>query len=108
MLSLSNAFNEEDFRDFDRRVQAGAGKSTYICELKIDGLAVSLKYENGMFVQGSTRGDGTVGEDITANLKTIRTVPVELIRTGFNRSARRSVYAEEIIHAIECYAGRKW
>ena len=78
MLSLSNAFNEEDIRDFDRRVQAGAGKATYICELKIDGLAVSLKYENGMFIQGSTRGDGTVGEDITANLKTIRTVPLKL------------------------------
>ncbi|WP_252504245.1 NAD-dependent DNA ligase LigA [Sporosarcina sp. Marseille-Q4943] len=78
MLSLSNAFNEEDIRDFDRRVQAGTGKATYICELKIDGLAVSLKYENGTFIQGSTRGDGTVGEDITANLKTIRTVPLKL------------------------------
>ncbi|MCG7345642.1 NAD-dependent DNA ligase LigA [Sporosarcina sp. ACRSL] len=78
MLSLSNAFNEEDIRDFDRRVRAGAGQATYICELKIDGLAVSLKYENGMFVQGSTRGDGTEGEDITANLKTIRTVPLKL------------------------------
>ncbi|MGG0670549.1 NAD-dependent DNA ligase LigA [Lederbergia citrisecunda] len=78
MLSLSNVFNEEDIRDFDRRVQAGAGQVSYICELKIDGLAVSLKYENGTFVQGSTRGDGTVGEDITANLKTIRTVPLKL------------------------------
>lgn len=78
MLSLSNAFNEEDIRDFDRRVQAGAGQASYICELKIDGLAVSLKYENGTFVQGSTRGDGTVGEDITANLKTIRTIPLKL------------------------------
>ncbi|WP_262177049.1 NAD-dependent DNA ligase LigA [Saccharococcus sp. Marseille-Q5394] len=78
MLSLSNVFNEEDIRDFDRRVQAEAGNATYICELKIDGLAVSLKYENGTFVQGSTRGDGTVGEEITANLKTIRTVPLKL------------------------------
>jgi DNA ligase (NAD+) len=78
MLSLSNVFNEEDIRDFDRRVQAGAGRVSYICELKIDGLAVSLKYENGTFVQGSTRGDGTVGEDITANLKTIRTIPLKL------------------------------
>jgi DNA ligase (NAD+) len=78
MLSLSNAFNEDDIRDFDRRVRGGAGQATYICELKIDGLAVSLKYENGVFVQGSTRGDGTVGEDITANLKTIRTVPLKL------------------------------
>lgn len=79
MLSLSNVFNEEDIRDFDRRVQAGAGHSiTYICELKIDGLAVSLKYENGRFIQGSTRGDGTIGEEITANLKTIRAIPLKL------------------------------
>ncbi|WP_339253809.1 NAD-dependent DNA ligase LigA [Sporosarcina sp. FSL W8-0480] len=79
MLSLSNVFNEEDIRDFDRRVQAGAGHAiTYICELKIDGLAVSLKYENGIFIQGSTRGDGTIGEDITANLKTIHAIPLKL------------------------------
>lgn len=79
MLSLSNVFNEEDIRDFDRRVQAGAGHSiTYICELKIDGLAVSMKYENGRFIQGSTRGDGTIGEEITANLKTIRAIPLKL------------------------------
>ncbi|MCG7337408.1 NAD-dependent DNA ligase LigA [Sporosarcina sp. ACRSM] len=79
MLSLSNAFNEEDLREFDRRVQAATGHQvTYICELKIDGLAISLKYVDGRFVQGSTRGDGTVGEDITGNLKTIRTIPLRL------------------------------
>lgn len=79
MLSLSNVFNEEDIRDFDRRVQAGAGHTlSYICELKIDGLAVSLKYENGAFIQGSTRGDGTIGEDITVNLKTIHAIPLKL------------------------------
>lgn len=79
MLSLSNAFNEQDLRDFDRRVQEGAGaKVSYICELKIDGLAVSLRYVDGRFVQGATRGDGTVGEEITENLKTIRTVPLRL------------------------------
>ena len=78
-LVLSNAFNEEDLREFDRRVQAAAGHNvSYICELKIDGLAISLRYEDGKFVQGSTRGDGTVGEDITANLKTIRTIPLRL------------------------------
>lgn len=79
MLSLSNAFNEEDLRDFDKRVQAAIGQNvSYICELKIDGLAISLRYENGKFQQGATRGDGTVGEDITANLKTIRTIPLQL------------------------------
>lgn len=79
MLSLSNAFNVEDLRDFDRRVQEATGsKVSYICELKIDGLAISLRYVDGKFTQGATRGDGTVGEDITANLRTIRTVPLRL------------------------------
>jgi DNA ligase (NAD+) len=78
MLSLGNAFNEQDLKDFDRRVRQGAGEVTYVCELKIDGLAVSLTYENGKFVRGATRGDGTVGEDITANLKTIRSIPLRL------------------------------
>ena len=80
MLSLSNAFNENDLRDFDRRVRQGVGDEfSYVCELKIDGLAVSLKYENGLFIQGSTRGDGQVGEDITSNLKTIRSIPLRLL-----------------------------
>ncbi|PYZ96567.1 DNA ligase (NAD(+)) LigA [Alteribacter lacisalsi] len=79
MLSLSNAFNAEDLRDFDRRVQQGTGrKARYSCELKIDGLAVTLKYEKGRFVRGATRGDGTVGEDITSNLKTIPSIPLRL------------------------------
>ncbi|WP_203248536.1 NAD-dependent DNA ligase LigA [Sporosarcina beigongshangi] len=79
MLSLSNAFNEGDLREFDRRAQEAVGhRVSYICELKIDGLAVSLRYEDGKFVQGSTRGDGSVGEDITASLKTIRTIPLRL------------------------------
>lgn len=79
MLSLGNAFNEADLRDFDRKVQQGVeGVPNYVCELKIDGLAVSLRYEKGMFVQGSTRGDGTEGEDITINLKTVRSIPLRL------------------------------
>lgn len=79
MLSLSNAFNEEDLREFDRKVRQAIGdKFSYVCELKIDGLAISLKYENGVFVQGATRGDGVVGEDITTNLKTIRAIPLRL------------------------------
>lgn len=79
MLSLSNAFNEEGLRDFDRKVRQAIGDHfSYICELKIDGLAIALRYENGVFVQGATRGDGTVGEDITANLKTIRAIPLRL------------------------------
>lgn len=79
MLSLSNAFGEEDLRDFDRKIRQAIGNDfSYVCELKIDGLAISLRYENGVFIQGATRGDGTVGEDITANLKTIRAIPLRL------------------------------
>jgi DNA ligase (NAD+) len=79
MLSLGNAFNEEDLRDFDRRVRQAVGDDfSYVCELKIDGLAVSLRYEKGVFVQGATRGDGSIGEDITSNLKTIRSIPLKI------------------------------
>ncbi|URM32809.1 NAD-dependent DNA ligase LigA [Cytobacillus firmus] len=79
MLSLGNAFNEQDLRDFDRRVRQGTGENvSYVCELKIDGLAVSLRYEDGLFILGATRGDGSIGENITANLKTIRSMPLRL------------------------------
>lgn len=79
MLSLANAFNEQDLRDFDRRVRQAVGDDyAYVCELKIDGLAVSLRYEGGVFVQGATRGDGEIGEDITVNLRTIRSIPLRL------------------------------
>ncbi|MED4882694.1 NAD-dependent DNA ligase LigA [Bacillus smithii] len=79
MLSLANAFGEGDLRDFDRRVRESLNEEySYVCELKIDGLAVSLSYENGVFVQGSTRGDGAIGEDITMNLRTIHSIPLRL------------------------------
>lgn len=79
MLSLGNAFNEQDLRDFDRRIRQAVGDDfSYVCELKIDGLAVSLRYEDGLFSQGATRGDGTIGEDITANLRTIKSIPLRL------------------------------
>ncbi|MGE7024234.1 NAD-dependent DNA ligase LigA [Solibacillus cecembensis] len=79
MLSLSNAFNEGDLRDFDRKIRQAIGDNfSYVCELKIDGLAISLRYDNGVFVQGATRGDGSVGEDITMNLKTIRAIPLRI------------------------------
>jgi len=80
MLSLGNAFEEQELRDFDRRVKSAlpGEKVDYVAELKIDGLAVSLFYENGLFVQGATRGDGETGEEITANLKTIPSIPLRL------------------------------
>lgn len=80
MLSLDNAFSAEELQEFDRRVRSLAeGEPVeYVCELKIDGLSVSLIYENGLFVQGATRGDGAVGEDVTENLKTIGAIPLRL------------------------------
>jgi DNA ligase (NAD+) len=78
MLSLSNTYNEDEVRDFDRRVRSALGQEPfkYVCELKFDGVAVSLRYSNGMFVRGATRGDGTRGDEITQNLKTIRSIPL--------------------------------
>jgi DNA ligase (NAD+) len=81
MLSLDNAFSEEDVRDFDRRVRERLGQEApvhYSAEPKLDGLAISARYENGMFVQGATRGDGETGEDITHNLRTIKALPMRL------------------------------
>ena len=78
MLSLSNAFNEDDLRDFDNRIKKMASNITYFAELKIDGLAVTLHYEDGKLLRGATRGDGIIGEDITNNLKTIQTVPLAI------------------------------
>jgi DNA ligase (NAD+) len=79
MLSLGNAFGEADLKDFDRKIRQITNNDViYVAELKIDGLAVSLHYENGNFTQGATRGDGSVGEDITHNLKTIKSIPLKL------------------------------
>ena len=87
MLSLANAFSHDELRAFDARVRRGLGlppapdpaaELRYVAELKIDGLAVTLRYERGRFVQGATRGDGTTGEDVTANLRTIEAVPRRL------------------------------
>ncbi len=81
MLSLSNTYNEEEVRDFDRRVRSPLGKEPYdyACELKFDGVAISLRYERGVFVQGATRGDGVQGDEITQNLRTIRSIPLRLL-----------------------------
>ncbi len=85
MLSLENAFSEEEVRDFDRRVRermSGSEVVDYTAEPKLDGLAVSLTYKGGEFVQGATRGDGTTGEEVTANLRVIRAVPLRLRGDG--------------------------
>ncbi len=92
MLSLANAMNAEELKDFDRRVRQSVGDEvSYVCELKIDGLAVALLYEGGKFVRGATRGDGTTGENITNNLKTIHTIPLKL-KDGVNIEVRGEAY----------------
>ncbi|OBY90088.1 DNA ligase (NAD(+)) LigA [Pseudomonas sp. AU11447] len=96
MLSLGNAFEEQDLNDFDRRVRegladqlpssdlfGGGAEVEYSCEPKLDGLAVSLLYENGVLTRGATRGDGTTGEDISVNVRTIRNVPLRLKGVGW-------------------------
>jgi DNA ligase (NAD+) len=100
MLSLGNVFNEEELRGFDARVRRGLGLAPapepvpelrYVAELKIDGLAISLRYERGRFVQGATRGDGTTGEDVTANLRTISVLP-DRLREPISAEIRGEVY----------------
>ena len=79
MLSLSNAFSEQDLRDFDKRVQEYVGENVeYVVEFKIDGLSVGLTYNNGEFEKGATRGDGVVGEDISQNLMTVKSIPLKI------------------------------
>lgn len=118
MLSLGNAFEEDDLREFDRRVREGldlpAGSEVaYSCEPKLDGLAVSLLYENGHLVRGATRGDGSTGEDISANVRTIRNVPLKLRGEGWPEvlEVRGEVYMSkagfERLNAAQAEAGGK-
>ncbi|MCK4960580.1 MAG: NAD-dependent DNA ligase LigA, partial [Planctomycetes bacterium] len=81
MLSIDNTYNADELRAFDQRVAKGLGDSDYeyVVELKIDGLAINLRYENGMLVTAATRGDGQVGDDATANVRTIKAVPLTLL-----------------------------
>lgn len=94
MLSLANAFSAEELRAFDRRVKNGLSgmPAEYITELKIDGLSMNLIYKNGFLVQGVTRGDGKVGEDVTANIKTIKTIPLFIENAPVYMEVRGEVY----------------
>jgi DNA ligase (NAD+) len=101
MLSLNNAFTIEEIRDFDRRVAEllEGEKYRYVAELKFDGVAVRLKYENGILVLGATRGDGVQGDDITNNIKTIRSIPLRLINPDekfLNIEVRGEVYMNKV------------
>lgn len=94
MQSLGDVFSKEELFDFDNRVKTGleGGKYEYVVEMKIDGLSVSLEYENGEFFRGSTRGDGNIGENITENLKTVRSIPLKLENAPEFLEVRGEVY----------------
>ena len=94
MLSLANAFSTEELRTFDQRVKKiiPQRRLEYVVELKIDGLAVALVYENGIFVRGATRGDGVTGEEITSNLRTVKAIPLKLF--GKDMPSRVEIYGE--------------
>ena len=94
MLSLGNVFNEDEIRDFDSRIKKAGINPTYVCELKIDGLSVSLRYEDGVLVSGATRGDGVTGEDITNNVKTIKVIPLKLNKP-ITIEVRGEIYMEK-------------
>jgi len=98
MLSLQDVFDYGELEDFLKRIEKDLGKPTeevdFVCELKIDGSAVSLLYENGKFVRGATRGDGLTGEDITSNLKTINSIPLSLLDNGMDIPDRLEVRGE--------------
>jgi len=100
MLSLSNAFSDKELLDFDKRIKKYFPQKffNYIVELKIDGLAIALVYENGILQRGTTRGDGFIGEDITQNLRTINSVPLRLIK--FNDIKRIEVYGEVYMNKV--------
>lgn len=94
MLSLGNVFNEEEVRDFDSKIRKMGINPEYVCELKIDGLSVSLVYEKGVLIRGVTRGDGIVGEDITHNVKTIKAIPLKLKET-IDIEVRGEIYMDK-------------
>lgn len=97
MESLQDAFSYEEIEDFDRRVKETFQDASYIVEPKIDGLSVSLEYENGVFTRGSTRGDGVTGEEITANLRTIKSIPLRLSRNLPFIEVRGEVYMKKSV-----------
>ena len=80
MLSLDNTYNEDELRDWERRVHELSGREDvdYVCELKLDGMSLALHYEDGRLVRGITRGDGTMGEDVTLNVRTVRSIPLSI------------------------------
>src|SRR5438105_7513583 len=88
MLSLDNAYSEEELRAWERRVHELSGREDieYVCELKLDGMSLALRYEGGKLVRGITRGDGNVGEDVTANVRTVRSIPLGISKDKLKKA----------------------
>ncbi|PYV95763.1 MAG: NAD-dependent DNA ligase LigA, partial [Acidobacteria bacterium] len=88
MLSLDNAYTEEELRNWERRVHELSGRKDveYVCELKLDGMSLALRYENGQLARGITRGDGMTGEDVTANVRTVRSIPLSISKEKLRKS----------------------
>ena len=120
LLSLGNAFDDDDLSGWHERMSGliESDEFALACELKFDGLAVALVYENGLFVQGATRGNGATGEDITSNLKTIRSIPLQLIgdypprfevrgEVYFPKSAFEKFNADRETNGLPTYANRR-
>src|SRR6266704_5749882 len=88
MLSLDNTYSEEELRNWERRVHELSGRDDieYVCELKLDGMSLALRYEDGKLVRGITRGDGTTGEDVTLNVRTVRSIPLSISKEKLKRA----------------------
>ena len=104
LYSLDNAFSREELAAWGKRQEKILGRSTdYLCELKIDGLAVALTYDDGVFTRGATRGDGTTGEDVTANLRTIRSIPMRLSSQGARKAPKRLEIRGEVYMPLKAF-----
>src|SRR5712671_5254600 len=88
MLSLDNAYSEEELRNWERRVHELSGRKDleYVCELKLDGMSLALRYEDGKLVRGITRGDGSTGEDVTLNVRTVRSIPLSISKEKLKKA----------------------
>src|SRR5882724_11113164 len=88
MLSLDNAYSEEGLREWERRVHELSGRKDveYVCELKLDGMSLAVRYEDGRLVRGITRGDGTTGEDVTSNVRTVRSIPLSISKEKLKKT----------------------
>ena len=103
MDSMQDAFSYDELLSFDKRIRDDFPEAEYVVECKIDGLSVSLTYENGIFVQGATRGDGVTGEDVTENLKTIKTLPLKLENFTGRLIVRGEVYICLLYTSLSCF-----